>query len=306
MAGERLPARFSLLSQLQFRWTEKRFETATSHLQTVIHNKKRNMPNKEFLENYSLFRKFKAEIPRILERLPKPPINMHCRDCESVQTFNMINDYNEFAPYSNYPSEDQKVRALYKCQSCRKFTRQFQIYISPELYHMYKFGQYPEWEITMDKNLERTLGRHAKTFRKGLVCESQGYGIGAFSYYRRISEETIDELLDSITDLIEIENKVEYEVALAKTKTTRVTQEKIDLVKDLLPSILKPNGMNPLGVLHSELSEGLHAETDEACLENASHIKNILTFLIIQIIQSKDFAKGFTESMKSILDKKSK
>lgn len=158
----------------------------------------------------------------------------------------------------------------------------------------------------MDKNLERTLGKHAKTFRKGLVCESQGYGIGAFSYYRRITEEIIDELLDSITDLIEIENKEKYKEALVKTKTTRVTQEKIDLVKDLLPSILKPNGMNPLGVLHSELSEGLHAEADDACLENASHVKSILTFLVNQIIQSKDSAKGFNESMKSILDKKSK
>ncbi len=64
--------------------------------------------------------------------------------------------------------------------------------------------------------------------------------------------------------------------------------------------------MNPLGVLHSELSEGLHAETDQACLENASHIKSILTFLINQIIQSKESGKGFTESMKSLLEKKSK
>jgi hypothetical protein len=144
------------------------------------------------------------------------------------------------------------------------------------------------------------------TFRKGLVCESQGYGIGAFSYYRRITEEIIDELLDSITDLVEEANKVEYKIALEKTKQTRVTQDKIDLVKGLIPSILKPNGMNPLGVLHSELSEGLHAATDQACLENASHIKSILIFLINQIIQSKESAKGFTESMKSLLEKKSK
>jgi len=63
--------------------------------------------------------------------------------------------------------------------------------------------------------------------------------------------------------------------------------------------------MNPLGVLHSELSEGLHAESDESCLENASHIKDILTYLINQIIQSKEAAKQFTDSMKSLLDKKS-
>jgi len=157
----------------------------------------------------------------------------------------------------------------------------------------------------MDKNLEKTLNKHSQTFRKGLVCESQGYGIGAFAYYRRITEGIIDELLDSISELIEDEHKSEYLIALEKAKKTRVTQEKIDLVKDLLPTILRPNGMNPLGVLHSELSEGLHASTDEACLENANHIKSILTFLINQIIQSKEASKSFTSSMKSLLEKKS-
>lgn len=33
MVGERLPARFSLRSQLWFRWTGKCFETATAHIQ---------------------------------------------------------------------------------------------------------------------------------------------------------------------------------------------------------------------------------------------------------------------------------
>ena len=264
------------------------------------------MPNKEFLEEYSLFRKLNAEIPGTLDNLPKVSINMDCRECGSIQTFNMINEYYENHRVMNTRSNDQKVRLVYECQSCRRFTRQFHIYISSDLDFIYKFGQYPEWEIKMDKNLEKTLGKHAKTFRKGLVCESQGYGIGAFSYYRRITEEIIDELLDSIEDLIEEEHKAEYKEALEKTKTTRVTQEKIDLVKDLLPTILKPNGMNPLGVLHSELSEGLHAETDQACLENANHIKGILMFLVNQIIQSKEAAKGFTASMKSLLDKKSK
>ena len=38
MAGERMPARYSLLSQLWFRWTGKCFETATSHMQNVVCN----------------------------------------------------------------------------------------------------------------------------------------------------------------------------------------------------------------------------------------------------------------------------
>jgi hypothetical protein len=262
------------------------------------------MPDKEFLEDYSLFRKLKMDVPGTMDHLPKPAINMNCSHCKSMQTFNMTNQYQELWGYSNVPTMDKKLRLNYQCQSCQSFTREFNVYVSPECDYIYKYGQYPEWEIKMDKPLEKTLGKHAKTFRKGLVCESQGYGIGAYAYYRRITEEIIDELLESISDLIDEEHKAEYESALEKTKNTRVTQDKIALVKDLIPSILKPNGVNTLGVLHSELSKGLHAEPDDICLENANHIKSILIFLINQIIQSKESAKMFTESMKSILKKK--
>lgn len=262
------------------------------------------MPNKNFLEEYSLFRKLKSDVPETMNNLDTPAINMSCNICKSIQTFNMYNRYQDEYSYNNVPCANTRLRLKYRCESCNSFTREFSIYISADLDFIYKYGQYPEWEIKMDKNLEKTLGKHAKTFRKGLVCESQGYGIGAFSYYRRITENIIDELLDSIEDLIEEEQKAEYKEALKKTKNTRVTQEKINLVKDLLPTILKPGGMNPLGVLHSELSEGLHAETDQACLENANHVKEILTFLINQIIQSKAAAKNFTNSMRSLLDKK--
>ena len=43
MAGEQLSARFLLHSQLWFRWTGKCFETATSHMQTVMHNTRTTM-----------------------------------------------------------------------------------------------------------------------------------------------------------------------------------------------------------------------------------------------------------------------
>ncbi|NOQ25433.1 MAG: hypothetical protein GQ564_08725 [Bacteroidales bacterium] len=266
------------------------------------------MITKEFIEEYSLFRKFKPEsINGRLDLWSKIPINMQCHVCQSEQTFNMTNEYyHDKYNEHNAAAANRVLDLRFTCQSCKKFERRFFIYVNDSLDTLYKIGQYPEWEIRVDKNLEKTLSKHLKNFRRGLVCESQGYGIGAFAYYRRIAEDIIDELLNSISDLIEEQNKSEYIQALEKTKKTRVTQEKIDLVKDLLPGILKPNGMNPLGVLHSELSEGLHAESDESCLENANHIKSILTFLINQIIQSRESAKDFTSSMQSLLDKKSK
>ena len=47
MAGERLAERFSLRSQLWFRWTGKCFETATSHMQTVVRQHKKQTHDKQ-------------------------------------------------------------------------------------------------------------------------------------------------------------------------------------------------------------------------------------------------------------------
>lgn len=266
------------------------------------------MITKDFLEEYSLFRKLEideASKSSNVTNWSKIPINMKCDFCDSHQTFNMTNEFwHDGYQEQNVQAYNRVLDLNYLCESCKEFKRRFFVFVDDDLNFIYKVGQFPEWEIKIDSNLEKVLHKHAKTFRKGLVCEAQGYGIGAFAYYRRITEEIIDELLDSIFDLIDIEHQEEYKTALEKTKKTRVTQEKIDLIKDLLPSILKPNGMNPLGVLHSELSEGLHAESDKACLENANHIKSILIFLINQIIQSRESAKNFTDSMKSLLNKK--
>jgi len=262
------------------------------------------MVDKEFIEGYSLFRKFKIRVSADLQEWEAVPINMSCPQCKSLQTFNLLDTFLQKGSYLIQSAQNKVINLEYECQSCHSFTRHFYVYVNEDLNEVYKVGQYPEWEIKMDSGLEGALHKHATTFRKGLVCEAQGYGIGAFSYYRRIIEEIIDELLDSISDLIDIDQREQYEEALKKTKATRVTQDKINIVKDLLPSILKPEGMNPLGILHSDLSEGLHALSDKECLDRAHHVRNILTFLVNQIIQTKHSAQLFTASMQSLLNKK--
>jgi hypothetical protein len=263
------------------------------------------MPNKEFLEEYPLLRKYKMKVPATLRELSSTAIKMYCSNCHSAQTYNKVNLYWEDYEVQNVQSNNCIVRAIYCCASCKMDSYTFYIKIDSELNYVQKVGQNPPWEIKMDKGLEKSLYGHASTFKKGLVCESQNYGIGAFAYYRRIVEEVIDELLTSIADIIQDNEKEKYLRALEETKKTRVAQEKIDLVKDLLPAILRPDGLNPLAVLHSKLSEGLHAESDEECLEVAHSIREIMTFLINQVIKSKESSKAFTESMRKILDKKS-
>jgi hypothetical protein len=85
---------------------------------------------------------------------------------------------------------------------------------------------------------------------------------------------------------------------------SKVAAEKIDLVKELLPASLRPGGMNPLVVLHTNLSKGLHSMSDEECLESAQSIREVLVFLVDQVIRHDQSSKRFTESMQKLLQKK--
>lgn len=288
------------------------------------------MPHKQFLEEYPLYKKFKPNWDKfypgstythhlsthiINHQLPKPPIHMFCIRCSSEQTFNMSNEYyDQYLPYNT--SIHGSTRELrYVCSACKKGLIVFLVYFGyvdsgdtvPTEMFLEKVGQIPPWSIEMDKNLESILGENAEYYKKGLICESQGYGIAAHAYYRRIVEDAIDTLLESIADFISSKEQLaHYTEIMKKVKETRVTQEKIELVKDLLPSSLCPNGINPLGILHSELSEGLHANSDEECLESADAIRKSLAYLAKQVMSKKAEHNAFTDGMQQLLDKKAK
>jgi hypothetical protein len=267
---------------------------------------RRAMPSKQLLEDYPLYRKIilPRALPVSLDKLPEVRINMSCAICKSKQTFAMTSKYWDGFAYKNHPAHGQVVRLRYLCIHCQAYRREFYVRISEDGASLAKVGQFPSWEIDGDPNVERLLGGHSQYFRRGLICESQGYGIGAFGYYRRIVEEVIDGLLDEVSELLADDDLAAYQTALAKTKLTNVTQEKIDIVKDLLPPILRPNGMNPLSALHSALSEGLHADSDETCLEFAAASREVPVFLVSQVSANRSASRSFTDNMKKLLTKK--
>jgi hypothetical protein len=152
----------------------------------------------------------------------------------------------------------------------------------------------------MNRNLEKQLGEHAYYYKRGLICESQGYGIGAFAYYRGIVEEIIEKLLEDIPKLMTGVDQEKYLEALKRVGAAKRADEKIKLVKDLLPSILKPNGKNPLQILYDTLSEGIHGKTDEQCVVLAQNIRMVLVYLVDRLLIVKTADAEFTEGMKKL------
>jgi hypothetical protein len=167
-----------------------------------------------------------------------------------------------------------------------------------------KVGQTPAWDIRPDPGLAKRLGDATAVFKKGLICESQGFGVGAFAYYRRIVEDLLDELLTEIREFVSSEGLEEYSAALEKAKASHRAVDKIDHVKDLLPSALRPKSLNPLALLHQALSQGLHSESDEDCLEYAGSIRNALVFLVHQMNAQRESAEEFEKSLRAIASRK--
>jgi len=278
------------------------------------------MLNKQFIETYPLYKKFPLDRHYTVQDLNKIPINLFCDACQSSQTFVMVNEFHEIHNVVNQSVLRKSFRLAYLCVHCQKQEQTYFVRfdkgdgVVKSLKDLkgddtapkwaMKIGQYPAWGIDPDKNLSTLLGDEKIYLRKGLVLESQGYGIGAYGYYRRIVEIAIDKLIAQIDTLLADTEKAKFAIALESTKKTRVAQEKIDLVKDLLPPVLRPSGYNPLGALYEALSEGIHSLSDDECLELASAIREALTFLVVQLETHRQGATAFTTSMKKILDAK--
>ena len=160
------------------------------------------MPNTKFLERYPLYRKFYFNVPYELDDIEEVNINMSCENCESNQTFNMETVYSKITAFFNNDSGGQVVLIRYLCAHCNSHRRIFIIRIDRSRKFIEKVGQYPAWDISFETNIQKVLGEYLKFFKNGLICESQGYGIGANTYYRRVIEGVIDDLLDLILQLM--------------------------------------------------------------------------------------------------------
>ena len=171
------------------------------------------MPNKEFLEDYSLYRKYKLDLPQYVFQLPRPPIHISCSICGSDQTFNMQNKWGQvslsvsarmLANAPALPSEEGHEpdlpgfvgKAIYECSACESHQKTFLLHFDKALAWVMKVGEFPAGSIEISKAMSKFLGEQSDHFRKGLMCEAHAFGIAAFAYYRRVVECTIQNLLE--------------------------------------------------------------------------------------------------------------
>jgi hypothetical protein len=136
-------------------------------------------------------------------------------------------------------------------------------------------------------------GEDREIFLKGRRCETQGLGIGAFVYYRRVVENQKNTILDEI---IRVSAIIGAPAPMIKTledaKNETQFSKALASVKDAIPQTLLIKGHNPMALLHTALSGGLHERSDEECLNLAHDVRIVLAELADRLGQAlKDEAE---------------
>ncbi len=239
-----------------------------------------------------------------------PEIQLHCDNerCNGTRFFRCVSGCSQFLHDKTY--EFFYVR--YLCSNCQTTEKTFSLAAIIESGAeqgdkkgiCYKFGELPTYGPPTSPKLMKLIGPDRDEFLKGRRCENQGLGVGAFIYYRRVVENQKNRILK---DVIKVSNKVgvakakieTLEKAVAETQFTKA----LDMAKDAIPESLLITGHSPIKLLHSALSEGVHALSDEECLEYAGSVRIVLGELAERLSQALKDEAELTKALSKLMSK---
>ncbi len=168
----------------------------------------------------------------------------------------------------------------------------------------YKLGEHPTFGPILPSKLIALIGPDRELFLKGRRCESQGLGIGAFAYYRRVVESQKTRILERIIGVAErVGASSEMIDVLSHAKQETQFSKALDMAKNAMPQLLLINGHNPLTLLHSALSDGLHAKDDATCLELAHDIRVVLGELSERMAQALKDEQELNDAISRLMRK---
>ena len=217
-----------------------------------------------------------------------PAIKLYCENehCNGIRVFRTD-------PNRGRPENDPRIEhVVYTCSNCMTTEKIFFLSLKFTAGKSndgcaYKFGELPPFGPRIPSKLISLIRDDREDFVKGRNCESQGFGIGAYAYYRRIVERQKNVIFDKIISVAKRVSTDDKAIkALESAKKEKQFSKAVKLVKDGIPPTLFINGHNPLTLLHAALSEGLHSGKDGECLAAARDIRIVLTELADRLKQA--------------------
>ena len=273
----------------------------------------------ELLTEYPLYRKM--EIPEDIETpwdWNEKRIKFYCKSDESEQTFKVqlppelsksyagLASVNKVFPVSHLDHQNTLNFVIHvegHCTYCKKYRVDFMINIFKDregkLYAR-KIGMYPPIEISPGKDIMSYLDEaHQDYYKKALMNLSHGYGVGAFAYLRRITEDVIKRIVQDIIEL-QLDGFEKVKDAWEEYQQKWAMSTLIDQINPYIPSSLMEVGDNPLRLLYSITSQGIHDLSDDECLDRAHGVDTLLQFIISKMNEEKSSTKKIREAVKKL------
>lgn len=231
--------------------------------------------------------------------LDKPELSLHCEICDGLRTF--ATKYN--IEIKTLGIANRFVEYICKnCERCPKIYALEVIGDKRQIY-MYKIGEHPAFGPPLPSNLITLLREEREYLRKGLRCENQGLGIGAFTYYRRVIELQKHRLFQEIIRVAEkTKSPPEMIADLKRAQQERQFVKAVREIQPAVPDTMLISGHNPLTRLHDALSDGVHELTDEECLSRATSIRVVLVAFAEQLATALKQEKAVSDALKTLLN----
>ena len=246
--------------------------------------------------------------------LHTPDIKLYCNSevCSGMRIFRYVDQNVNL----NLENESTNMYMLYQCSNCNDMYKTFSLNVKYSDIHQYKldrvdrsgqvikYGEIPAFGSHTPSRLIKLIGGDRDAFLKGRRCENQGLGIGAFVYYRRVVENQKDRILKEIIKVAKKlnashDNIDKFEKAIKETQFAKA----MSIAKPAMPESLLIDGHNPLALLHSALSEGVHALSDEECLQFAHSIRLVLMNLSQRLAQALKDDRELNSALGVLLNK---
>jgi hypothetical protein len=238
-------------------------------------------------------------------RLHLPVIRLHCtsRTCQGPRFFEPrygdASESNLWELDETFPFHSDTDIALggrafidYHCKNCGLGKKTYALEINMDFTHAQdqepghtplrpasamKLGEFPPHVPHTPRDLLGLLGEQRDLYLKGRRAENYGLGIGAFTYYRRVVEDQKAQLLARIREVAEREGAPSETLSrITQAAEAREFTRSVELMSEAMPDSLRIDGHNPLQLLHTALSVGVHELTDNDCHERAGTVRAVL------------------------------
>jgi len=266
---------------------------------------------KQVLEEQPLFARL--QLPGIVFRamIQPPMVELVCPNCGTTRPFRETSGQRGpgigSGSAGGATSLTSKVYTYeFACTGCQQATASFfvEVYVDTldplgNSNWLRKVGQVPPWSIAIPADLRKELGDDAAFYERALVCLSQSYGLAACAYLRRVLENHINPLLQLIHDVRKGDGAPESELkALTEALRSKVFDQKLQVAYKFAPPSIVVDGMNPLKLIHDQLSIGIHTLGENECTEIALKLRTALAFVLRELRRQRDSREVFVRDLK--------